>query len=158
MNYVDIFLLSPLVFLAIKGFISGFINQIAGLVGLIIGLYFAYLFYLEGGKYISTFYKSDYNNIIAFILILAACYLGVSIVGKLLTKASKALALSPLNRVLGLAFGALKGLLITAILVFALNYAKSLNNNQISELLSDSVIYDFLSPLVKDIDTNSISI
>ncbi len=157
MNYIDIILVVPFIFLVVKGFLSGFINQIAGLLGLIAGLYFAYNFYPEANKILLNYLKSDYNNIIAFILIFITVYFGVSIVGKLLTKASKALALSPLNRVLGMVLGALKGLVVMFVLLFILNYAKELNNSEIKQALSNSTIYEILSPIVKEYDLNSIN-
>ena len=158
MNYIDVILIAPVVFLCIKGLLSGFINQIAGLLGLVLGFYISLEFYSQAADFITEYYQSDYNHIIAFILLFVAVYITVTLIGKLITKATKALALSPLNRLLGLVLGAMKGAIVLVILLLILSYAKDLNNNKLSKEISKSIIYKTFIPYLDGFDSNSIRI
>jgi membrane protein required for colicin V production len=120
MNWLDIVLLVILILTAIIGIFKGLVKQVIGLAAVIAGLVLASLYYEEVAGIFDTFVKNKLlSNFLGFLLIFVAFLIAGGILGHLITKAMKGpLALA--NRLFGGIFGAIKGVLICGILVFAL--------------------------------------
>ena len=114
MNYLDIVISIPLLYGLIKGFTNGLIKEITGLLGLFIGFYVAINFstYLhpkfEGvlGGY------EQFIPIIAFATLFIVSVFMIKILGYIINKLTKALALGFISKILGAIFGFLKVLVI----------------------------------------------
>lgn len=121
MNILDIVLLL-LIFLSILfGVIKGFIREIFSLVFLIIAVVLSFLFYHDAGNLFVKLTKDrDISNFAGFISI----FVIVLIIGSVVTFfIRKILTIGPLksvDRILGGVFGLLRGILISAIIVFGL--------------------------------------
>ncbi|OGD25409.1 MAG: hypothetical protein A2V57_01915 [Candidatus Aminicenantes bacterium RBG_19FT_COMBO_65_30] len=120
MNWLDIILVTIMILTAIIGIFQGFAKQVIGLVAVIAGLVLASLYYEATAGVFETFVKNRLlSNFLGFLLIFVAVLIAGAILGHLITKAMKGpLALA--NRLSGGVFGAVKGVLICGIIVFAL--------------------------------------
>jgi membrane protein required for colicin V production len=119
MNYVDIVLGILLILSAISGFSKGFVEELAGLVALILGILAAIYFSDIVGQFLTnTFHFTfKYLHIVAFIVTFILVVILVHIIGSVVNKMVKAISLGFLNRLAGLAFGAVKGALILSVLL-----------------------------------------
>jgi membrane protein required for colicin V production len=120
MNWLDIMLLVIVILTAIVGIFKGLVRQVIGLVAVIAGLVLASLYYEGGAGLFDPFVKNALlSNFLGFLFIFVIVLVAGAILGHLITKAMKG-PLAFANRLFGGVFGAVKGLLICGILVFAL--------------------------------------
>ena len=144
MNILDILIGIPLIYATYKGFTKGFIYEIATLVALILGVYGAIHFSDFTAEIIQdTFkYESQYMEYISFIVTFIAIVIGINLIGKVMDKVVEAIALGFLNRLLGVAFGLLKGIVILSIVVHLLNYVNDRFNFISQEKKKESLLYE----------------
>jgi len=119
MNYLDVILGILLILSAINGFRKGFVEELAGLVALILGIWVAIHFSDTVGQYLINLFNfsSKHISIIAFIITFIIVVILINIVGAIVSKMVKTVRLGFLNRLAGLAFGMVKGALILSILL-----------------------------------------
>lgn len=120
-NFLDIVVL-VIIFLSIMfGIIKGFIREMLSLAFFIIAVVLSFLFYSEVGTLlIKDITNKDVANFAGFILI----FVFVLIIGSLVTYFTKKVftigPLKSIDMILGGVFGLVRGILISAIIVFAL--------------------------------------
>ncbi len=118
-NYIDLIILLFLTWGAFRGFSKGLIVEIATLVSLVLGVYFA----IEYSPCVEGFLR-DYLNLsskhmayialaVTFVLVVLIVY----IIGKLLTKLINLISLGLLNRCLGIVLGVAKYSVIVCVLL-----------------------------------------
>ena len=119
MNYLDIVIAIPLLYGLIKGFTNGLIKEITGLLGLIIGVYVAINFssYLHPKFAEVLGGYEQFIPIIAFATLFIVSVLMIKILGYIIDKLTKALALGFVSRILGAVFGFLKVVVIFSFLL-----------------------------------------
>ncbi|MEG0795878.1 MAG: CvpA family protein [Odoribacter sp.] len=126
MNYIDIIIGLFLLFGAFRGFMKGFIVEVATLVGLVLGVFIAvkYSSYTEGilrdFLNISSRYLSYIALGVTFVVVAIVAYL----LGKIFTKVADMVAMGIANKLLGTLFGMAKYFVIACVilmLVDALN-------------------------------------
>ncbi len=139
MNVVDIVLGIFIAVLAIRGLIRGLIKEVFGLAALVGGVILSDMFGKQFGNviYHHITVSATVAYVSAFFIVFIVVYLGFLLVGYVLSSLIKAIQLGWLDRVFGLAFGALKAFLMIAILVFVVRN------------------FPFLSYLNKDLENNS---
>lgn len=117
MNYIDLVLALLLIIAAIQGFRKGLIVELASLAALVLGIWGAIKFsdWTSGFITDTTGYQSKYLTTIAFIITFIAIVIIIHILGKILDKTVKAVALGFLNRLSGIIFGVLKTAVILSI-------------------------------------------
>lgn len=117
MNYVDLVLGILLVLSAINGFSKGFVEELAGLVALILGIWVAIHFSDIVGKFLIATFKITFEHftVVAFIITFLIVVIIVHIIGAFFNRLVKIVRLGFLNRLAGLAFGAIKGALILSV-------------------------------------------
>ncbi len=120
MNTLDIILAVPLLYGIYKGFTRGLIIEIASLVGLILGVYggvkFSHKTASIMGEHVNLTGNAMqlFSFIVTFFIILG----GVYFLAKLLEKVVNLVAMKPLNKIGGAAFGLLKtGLILSIVLI-----------------------------------------
>ncbi len=103
----------------IRGFMKGFIIEIAGLVALFLGIYGAihFSYFLVAILQQNLSWSEQYINITAFILTFIIIVVCVSLLGKLFTRLINLVALGILNRIFGGIFGLLKVAFILSVLI-----------------------------------------
>jgi membrane protein required for colicin V production len=131
LNILDIVLLIILFLSIMFGIIKGFIRELLSLAFFIIAVVLSFLFYHEvGALYIKSIKSRDISNFAGFITI----FVVVLIVGAIVTYITrKVFTIGPLksiDMIMGGVFGLIRGILISAIIVFAL-VSFSVNDNLI---------------------------
>lgn len=123
MNYLDLIIGIPIVLLAISGYRNGLIKEVASLVALALGLYFAIYFSDVVAKWLVEYIEigEKWLFIVSFLITFVGVVLLVSFLGKLLSKVAAAAALGFVNRLFGLLFGVLKGVVIMSALILLFN-------------------------------------
>ena len=119
MNYLDIVITAPILYGLIKGFSNGLIKEITGLLSLIIGIYVAVNFSKILEPHLSGFFDNyeQFKPILAFTILFVVTILIIKLIGVLVNKLTKALALGFISRVFGSIFGGLKIALIISFLL-----------------------------------------
>ncbi|WP_279104113.1 CvpA family protein [Bacteroides acidifaciens] len=124
MATIDIIILIIVGAGAIVGFMKGFIRQLASILGLIVGLMAAKALYASLAAKLCPAVTDSMTvaQVLAFIMIWIAVPLIFVLVASLLTRAMKAISLNWLNRWLGSGLGALKFLLLTSVVIGAIEF------------------------------------
>jgi membrane protein required for colicin V production len=121
MNWLDILLIVILAYAVAKSFWLGFSREAIGLAASIAALLLGIWFYGSAGEWLLPYVSSrGVANFCGFIIVFAGVLVVGSLGARLVNKAVKAAGLSWFDRMLGAAFGAVKGLLIAAALVMAI--------------------------------------
>jgi len=121
LNLLDIILIIIVSLSILFGILKGFVRELLSLAFFIIGVILSFLFYSDVGDiYLPHFKNRDVANFAGFITI----FVLILVVGTLLTYVVKKIfSLGPLkgiDMIFGGVFGLLRGILISAIIVFAL--------------------------------------
>jgi membrane protein required for colicin V production len=150
MNGIDIVLLGILILALIRGFIKGFIMQLAGLAALILGIYTALHFSETLCRLLETRISLDPVVIrwLSFAILFTLVVLAVHFLGKLVEKLAKITTLSFLNRIAGALFSGIKAIFIVAVLVTMLNVVDQKIHILPDEKTEKSVFYRPLSNLI----------
>lgn len=128
---------------AIVGFIKGFIRQLASILGLIVGLMAAKALYASLAEKLCPTVTDSMTvaQVLAFIMIWIAVPLIFVLVASLLTRAMKAISLDWLNRWLGGGLGALKFLLLTSVVIGAIEFIDGDNKLISATKKEESLLY-----------------
>ena len=123
MNYLDIFLSIPLLLGLYKGLTRGIIKEIASLLAFILGIYVAVHFSekLQPTLQANTSIDESYLPIITFTATFIVIAFLVRLLGLLLNKIVKMVALGMISRLLGGVFGVLKTAFIISALLLVFN-------------------------------------
>ena len=123
MNWLDIVLAIPLLWFTYKGFKNGFIIELASLAALVLGIFGAIkLRPVFASSLDSVFTISpEYVNVIAFAVAFVSIVIIVHLAAFLVEKLVKAVALSLVNRVLGMAFGILVTAFVISMILWPVN-------------------------------------
>jgi membrane protein required for colicin V production len=146
-NYFDITIGAIVLILGIKGFMSGFIKEIFGLVGLVGGVYLASRISDDAALFIDSNFVHIENTtllkLIGFLAILTVVWLGAAILGSIFSKLTSMSGLGFINRLLGFIAGGGKYFIIFALIVTALSNVTLVNDNM-SKYIDNSVLYPYL--------------
>jgi len=123
MNWIDIVIIVLLIFGLARGFINGFIKELASLLALILGIWGAIKFstFTAGRLYDYFDMTGPYVGIIAFMVTFIIIVVIIHFLGLLLDKFVETISLGFLNSLLGLVFGVLKSALILSVIFVVLN-------------------------------------
>jgi len=125
-NRIDLILAVVLALFALRGFWRGFSREFFGFIGLIGGLAVAAATYAVVATHLPEAFPERTRPIIAFALVFFAVDLAANIIGAILHRVLGLVFLSPVNRLAGGVFGAIKGSALVAIaLLLILAYAPS---------------------------------
>lgn len=129
MNYLDIIISILLIYGVIKGFENGLIKEVTGVIALISGLYIAIQFssFFEP-KIINYFdFQKEFIPIITFALLFFVTFIIFKLLGYIIDKFFKVLALGFISKVLGSIFGILKVIVILSFLISMTNKYELIN-------------------------------
>ena len=140
---IDIIILIVIGAGAIVGFVKGFIRQLASILGLIVGLLAAKALYASLAEKLCPTVTDSMTvaQVLAFIMIWSAVPLIFVLIASLLTKAMQAISLNWLNRWLGSGLGALKFLLLTSVVIGAIEFVDSDNKLISATKKEESLLY-----------------
>ena len=164
MNYLDIAIGILLLFGIIKGISRGLFVELASLIAIIAAIYGATHFSDYAGNYIAkqVNWEEKYIKLTAFALTFLLIIIGVSALGKVLTKIASLAALGLVNKLLGAVFGFLKMAFIASAIIMFLGPINSNLNIVKKETIENSLLYDkvaafaplILPAIMKEYDKN----
>ena len=148
MSFLDIIVCGLLVFAFYKGVVNGLFVELASLISLVLGIYFAVKFSSFMKEILMEYVKWNPNSIqiVAFILTFIVVVIAIHLLGKFLTGIANFAFLGWLNKLGGGFFRVLKTVLIVSI-VFSV-FEKINYNNYLAkkETLDNSI---FFNPIQK---------
>ena len=132
-NVFDAIVLSITLILALKGWFSGVIKEIAGLVGIGAGVYFGTMFYKGAGEYINSSIMKIPNesaiNVVGFVSVFILVWLIIVLIGMIFSKMLHVAKLGLLDRAGGVLFSAGKFFVIVSIIVTMLSQVEFLKSS-----------------------------
>ena len=121
MNWIDLLLLLVIAFSVLSGLVAGFARVGVGFIATVLGIFFGFWCYGIVGAYFLDYVSSrSIANLIGFFVIFIFVTLLGAIVGRVLAKFFKWVGLSWFDRLLGGAFGVVRGVFIAVALVTVL--------------------------------------
>ena len=114
MNWLDWILLAWLTFAAIRGFMRGFVVEVASLVGVIAGIWAAARFNARVAEWIGL---DAGHEVISFIVTFLLVLFAIHLLAKLITKAMDLAMLGLPNKVAGTLFGVVRVAFILSVLL-----------------------------------------
>lgn len=134
MNNIDLAIIVILAWGAVRGWGTGFIKQFVSLLGFIVGLIIAIIFYSPVAKVLVSLLtiSTSLASIIAFLFLWVIIPIVLGVIANLLTKTLKAVHLNMPNSVFGMFLGVFKYLLFLSCIF---------NVNKIVNLVEPSVTY-----------------
>ncbi len=157
MNLFDAIIIAITLILGIKGFFNGFIKEIAGLVGIVGGLFLAAVYFHPAGIYINEHIFNIPNksavDLVGFISVFVGFWLFAVLVGFLLGKILKISALGVLDRILGFIFASAKFFILVAVITALLYQVQFVRN-----YLEKSSKKSFLFPVMLNIGDKIINL
>lgn len=120
-NGLDLIILIILFLSVMFGIIKGFIRELFSLAFFVIAAVLSFLFYREvGGIFMKHVKNEDVANFIGFITIFVVVLIGGAFFTYFIKKVLTIGPLKSVDKILGGLFGLIRGILISAIIVFAL--------------------------------------
>lgn len=120
---IDIVLLAVIAVSALLGVMRGFIGTVVGTLSWVLALWAAVKF---GGEAASWFSKGSTPSMAEYLagyaIVFAAVLIAVAVLGMLIRTAVHAVRLSGLDRMMGLALGMLRGLILVCLAVLVMRY------------------------------------
>jgi membrane protein required for colicin V production len=119
-NWLDYILLAILLFSVVQSFRRGFSREIIGLAAMFFAFILALWFYGLAGSLVSPYVSSARTaNMIGFFIVVIAVLMAGAIAGWIVSRFLRTVGLSFFDRLLGAAFGFVRGLLISMALLTA---------------------------------------
>jgi len=139
----DLIVLIVVAFLGFTGLRRGLIEEAFKLIGLVLGSYLAMRYYSLGIWLIKDIFSiaEGVQTVVGFLIVFLIVYFAVKILAMILKRLVKALSLVWLDRLTGFCFGALKALLIMAIIVWCINIFAASRSVQKLATSSPAFIY-----------------
>ena len=105
---------------AVGGLLRGFVQEVLSLAAWILAIIAIYLFHSDLSAYFVGWFDSPTTAaVLAFVVLLLVPYVAMRLIAARSGRASRKSVLGPIDRVLGLGFGAVKGVVIM-VLAFSL--------------------------------------
>ena len=147
MNYLDIIFLIPLIFALYRGFNKGIIHMLASLAALILGIFGAIKLRPVFASLLDSIFNisPEYMNVIAFSVAFVSIVLVVHLVAFVVEKLIKAVALSLVNRLLGMGFGFLVTAFVISMILWPINQINAEKQIIKPERTEGSILYRPLS-------------
>jgi membrane protein required for colicin V production len=144
MNWIDFVIIILLVFGLARGFINGFIRELASLLALILGIWGAIKFSTFTAERLYDYFDmtGKYVGIIAFMITFIIIVIIIHFLGMLLDKFADKLSLGFLNSLLGLFFGVFKTALILSVIFVVLNAIDAKHHFLPKAKIEDSRLYN----------------
>ena len=146
---IDLVFLVLIVLMIIHGYVKGFVEEIFSWASLILAVYAAVFFHPAGAEFLRSRGMQNIRlipEILAFIAVFGAVILVVKLLERVLKEIIAGMRLGGVNKVLGLIFGLLEGLALTAIILFVFTVQPLFDP---SNVIEDSIFAQFLLPLIQ---------
>lgn len=149
MNWIDAIIVIILILAAVRGFINGFVKEVASLLALILGIWGAIKFSSFTAEKLYDYFDltGKYVGIMAFIITFILIVIAIHFLGMLVDKLMKAIALGFVNRLVGIVSGVLKSVLIMSVIFVVLNAVDSHRHFLPKDKIEKSFLYNPISDI-----------
>jgi membrane protein required for colicin V production len=149
MNWIDIAIIIILISSMVMGFINGLVKEVASLAALILGIWGAIRFSNFTAEKLYDYFDmtGQYVGVIAFLVTLGIIVVVIHFVGILANKLVDAVSLGFVNRLLGIAFGLLKSVLIMSVFFVVLNAIDARRSFLPKDRIEESIFYNTISDI-----------
>jgi len=149
MNWIDAIIVIILILAAVRGFINGFVKEVASLLALILGIWGAIKFSSFTAEKLYDYFDltGKYVGIMAFIITFILIVIAIHFLGMLVDKLMKAIALGFVNRLVGIVFAVLKSVLIMSVIFVVLNAVDSHRHFLPKDKIEKSFLYNPISDI-----------
>jgi len=121
MNPFDIIIIVILGYSLVRGVFRGLVKEVSSIVGVLGGFYAAFTYYTMLAKLLSGLIKEPaYLNILSFLIIFCSVLIIVGVLGIIIKYLLNIAFLGWIDRIGGVGFGLVKGVLIVSILFISL--------------------------------------
>ncbi len=121
MNPFDVFIILVLGYSVVRGLFRGLVKEVSSIIGVLGGFYAAYSYYPMVAKLLSGLIaEQSYLNILSFLIIFCGILIIISILGIVIKYLLNVAFLGWIDRVCGVGFGLIKGVLIVTVLFIIL--------------------------------------
>jgi len=119
MNYIDIVLAILILIAAVRGFLKGFVFEIASLAAIILGIWVGINFSHYASELMTVHFgwHSEYLWLISFIIIFILIVLIIHLLGNILKRILDACAMGFINKLAGMIFAILKAAFILSLVI-----------------------------------------
>lgn len=144
MNWIDLIIIVLLVLGLARGFIDGFVRELASLMALILGIWGAIKFSAFTASKLYDYFDMTgrYVGIIAFLITFIVIVIIIHFIGIAVDKFVDTLALGFLNRLLGLVFGVFRSALILSVIFVVFNAIDAKHHFLPRETIAQSKFYN----------------
>lgn len=144
MNFIDIFLIIPIVYGAYEGFSRGFLVEIATLLGVVVGIYLAMNYAPVMEMYLTKQFRldTDFNHYIAWGVTFLVTIFGLWLLAWCMTKLVDILSLGVINKLLGTFLGMVKACLIVSLILLMVNFFNKKFSFLSEKTRNESVLYE----------------
>jgi membrane protein required for colicin V production len=150
MNWIDAAIVIILILSVVMGFINGLVKEVASLAALILGIWGAIKFSTFTAAKLYDYFDmtGQYVGLIAFIVTFGIIVVIIHFVGILADKIVDAVSLGFVNRLLGIAFGLIKAVMIMSVFFVILNVIDSKRPFLPKDKIQESRFYNPISDIV----------
>jgi membrane protein required for colicin V production len=121
MNPFDILIIVILGYSLVRGLFRGLVKEASSIIGVLGGFYAAYTYYkVLAGLLAGLIHDTSYLNILSFLIIFSGVLIIVGVLGVIIKYVLNISFLGWADRIGGVVFGVLKGILIVSILFITL--------------------------------------
>ena len=121
MNPFDIFIIIIIGYSLIRGLFRDLVKEVSSIIGVLGGFYAAYTYYkVLAGLLAGLIHDTSYLNILSFLIIFSGVLIVVGVLGVIIKYLLNISFLGWVDRIGGVVFGVLKGILIVSILFITL--------------------------------------
>lgn len=159
MSYLDIIIVIPVIYGIIRGVMRGIVMEVFAIVGIILGIVVARVYAGDAATWLQQVSEWDINLLkpiaafVIFILVAIACRL----LAQLLTKLFKLISLGWINRLVGGIFGAVKWIIIIAVIITCIDMLDGVLHFIKPEIKQNSFLYPYAIQLVQTLKLMIIS-
>jgi membrane protein required for colicin V production len=122
MTAFDIVVLLMIGLAALAGVLRGFVTEVLSLIAWVAGVAALRLFYEPGAAMAAEWTGTETGGaILAFVLVFLIAFIGFRLIARTLGERTRTSVIGPIDRVLGLGFGAIKGLIGASLLFLLVN-------------------------------------
>ena len=121
MNLLDVILIVVIAFSSVYGLFKGLVKEVISLLAVIIGLIGASRFYEGASPLLKNLGLGEQAaRILSFFVLFIVIFIALILIGKLIHKLIHAIFLGWLNRLGGIGFGFIRGIIVSGIIIMIL--------------------------------------
>lgn len=159
-NYFDIIAGGILIYAIIRGYVNGFVLEMASTVAFVLGVLGAVMIGGWAESFLGHWVKWPYLGIVAFLLVFMIVVMLTYLFGNTITKLLEKSALNFFNRLLGCAFSLVKYAFLISVGIAVINFFDKSNSLFPLSEMENSYLYNpleqFAPTVFPFIDLNSI--